>query len=141
MKTLVFGCKNSCIPDSVMKIMMNAFKDCSGLAFIEIPNSVTEIGEEAFRGCTGLTSIEIPDSVTEIGLQAFYYCTGLKQVILNINKKKPSESESFLNRVLEAFDPHINLTVHIPIGTGYAYRHYPGFDQERLTFVPCKQNK
>ena len=36
-----------------------------------IPNSVKSIGYEAFRGCWGSTSIEIPNSVTSIGDYAF----------------------------------------------------------------------
>lgn len=161
-RTLVFGCKASSIPDSVTeigcfafdgrtglisieipnsvtKIEVGAFNSCNGLSAIEIPVSVTEIGCFAFELCTGLISIEIPDTVTEIGYFAFRGCNGLKQVILNISKKKPSESESFINRVLDELDSHVKLTVHIPIGTGYAYRHYPKFDQERLTFVPCNK--
>ena len=45
-----------------------------------IPNSVTSIGESAFAGCTGLTSIRIPNNVTEIGLgilrllQPLFHC-------------------------------------------------------------------
>ena len=36
-----------------------------------IPNSVTSIGSFAFLGCQGLTSINIPNSVTSIGMWAF----------------------------------------------------------------------
>lgn len=39
-----------------------------------IPNSVAIIGDFAFSGCTGLTSINIPNSVTAIGREAFRYC-------------------------------------------------------------------
>ena len=56
--TLVSGCKNTVIP-----------------------NSVTSIGYEAFRDCTGLTSITIPNSVTSIGKYAFWNCKGLKKAI------------------------------------------------------------
>ena len=37
-----------------------------------IPNSVTSIGDCAFYGCSNLTSITIPNSVTSIGNGAFY---------------------------------------------------------------------
>ena len=49
--TLIAGCKNTVIP-----------------------NSVTMIGYGAFFGCSGLTSIDIPNSVTTIGIHAFYKC-------------------------------------------------------------------
>ena len=39
-----------------------------------IPNSVTSIGDYAFEHCTGLTSVTIPNSVTSIGAGAFEYC-------------------------------------------------------------------
>ena len=46
-----------------------------------IPNSVTSIGERAFYGCISLTSVTIPKSVTSIGYEAFYGCESLKTVI------------------------------------------------------------
>ena len=78
--SLILGCKNTVIPNSVTSIGWYAFKGCTGLTSIEIPNSVTSIGWDAFSGCTGLTSIEIPNSVTSIEGSAFYGCTGLTSV-------------------------------------------------------------
>ena len=52
---LIYGCKNTIIP-----------------------NSVTKIGDGAFRECTKLTSITIPDTVKEIAYDAFWYCYDLK---------------------------------------------------------------
>ncbi len=75
--TLIYGCKNATIPDSVTSIGSYAFRDCTSLTSITIADSVTSIGSSAFSGCTGLTSITIPDSVTSIGYKAFYGCTGL----------------------------------------------------------------
>ena len=77
---LIFGCKNSKIPDYVTIIGDSAFDRCTGLSSIEIPSSVTQIGDCAFADCTGLTSIEIPNSVTEIGDFAFDCCTGLTSI-------------------------------------------------------------
>jgi hypothetical protein len=80
--SLVVGCNNSIIPNSVTAIERRAFGGCSGLTSIIIPNSVTSIGYNAFTE-TGLTSIIIPNSVTSIGVYAFAGCTNLNSVILS----------------------------------------------------------
>ena len=78
--TLLYGCMNTIIPNSVTSIGDRAFSYCFGLTSIEIPNSVTSIGNSAFYSCDGLTSIEIPNSVTSIGNEAFYGCDGLRSI-------------------------------------------------------------
>ena len=78
--TLIVGCENTIIPNTVTAIGNSAFDNFSGLTSIDIPNSVTSIGDEAFWGCSGLTSITIPNSVTFIGDGAFHDCTGLTSV-------------------------------------------------------------
>ena len=78
--TLVCGCKNTTIPESVTEIGGYAFCGCSSLTSITIPFSVTEIGGAAFCGCSSLTSITIPSSVTEIGGAAFSECDSLTSI-------------------------------------------------------------
>lgn len=80
--SIIKGCKNSVIPNSVTKIGSKAFAYCYSLASIEIPSSVTTIGSWAFEYCTGLRNIEIPNSVTSIGKSAFLGCAGLTSVTL-----------------------------------------------------------
>lgn len=58
--SLLVGCKNTIIPDSVTTIGDRAFYGCSGLTSVTIPNSVTTIGGLAFRGCQKLANIVIP---------------------------------------------------------------------------------
>ena len=69
--TLIAGCSNTTIPNSVTSIGNYAFMLCESLTSVEIPNSVTIIGSEAFEYCSSLTSVEIPNSVTSIGVYAF----------------------------------------------------------------------
>ena len=78
--TLIVGCKNTIIPNSVTSIGGWAFSYCWGLTSINIPNSVTAIGAGAFEGCDGLTSVDISNSVTSIGAGAFEYCTELTSI-------------------------------------------------------------
>ena len=76
------GLTNITIPDSVTSIEAATFSGCTGLTSITIPNSVTSIEHAAFRGCTGLISITIPNSVTTIGNYAFEYCTGITSITI-----------------------------------------------------------
>ena len=80
--TLIAGCMNTIIPNSVVSIGNGAFSGCSGLTSVTIPNSVTSIGQSAFEGCSGLTSVTIPNSVTYIGVNAFDWCKGLTSVTI-----------------------------------------------------------
>ena len=106
--TLISGCKNTIIPNSVTYIGNDSFMGCGNLTSITIPNSVKSIGRRAFCGCTNLksikisnsvksigelafsacskiTSITIPEYVTNIGNYAFYYCLGLTSIICEAN--------------------------------------------------------
>jgi len=49
--TLIAGCKNTIIPNSVKSIGNYAFFVCSSLTSITIPNSVTRIANYAFYEC------------------------------------------------------------------------------------------
>ena len=55
--TLILGCQNTIIPNSVTSIGKNAFSNYLGLTSVTIPNSVTSIGNYVFFGCSGLNSI------------------------------------------------------------------------------------
>ena len=105
--TLIQGCNNTVIPESVKIIGEYAFFG-SGLEYIDIPAGVTSIGNRAFNSCVSLKSvtipassvlksigtyafasssvmesINIPASVTEIGETAFTFCSNLKSVTVN----------------------------------------------------------
>ena len=134
--TLIAGCKNTIIPNSVTSIGYSAFWGCTGLTSIEIPNSVTSIDQSAFRDCTGLTSIEIPNSVTGIGVWAFQDCTGLTSIEIP-NSVMIIDSRAFYGctgltsvTVLSSTPFHIesntfsntaNVTLYVPKGSKAAY--------------------
>ena len=80
--TLLLGCRNTIIPNTVTEIGDYAFVYCADLTSIVIRNSVTKIGDGAFSCCKGLTSVDIPDSVTKIGIGAFEACTRLASIVI-----------------------------------------------------------
>ena len=89
--TLLLGCKNTIIPNTVTSIGDNAFYCCEGLTSISIPNSVKNIGDNAFQGCTGLTTVNLSNSITKIGKNAFLACKGLTSInipnsVINIDE-------------------------------------------------------
>ena len=83
--TIIYGCKNSFIPNTVTAIGDDAFNRCYQLKSITIPNSVISIGENAFEYCQNIETITIPNSVTSIGQYAFYYCSKLKTATILAN--------------------------------------------------------
>ena len=107
--TLIAGCKNTMIP-----------------------NSVTSIGERAFEGCDGLTSIVIPNSVTSIGNEAFMNCWMLTDVYCYIADLSGVScgNEQFYK---EYNGDYSGRTLHVLQGTADAYRAdknwYPYFGQ------------
>lgn len=99
---LVFGCKNTLIPNkvrviddyafcnsdikeilipkNVVLIGHGAFQYCNKLKKVIIGNGLKTIGRRAFYSCCGLESIKIPGNVKEIGRQSFSCCKKLKDV-------------------------------------------------------------
>ncbi len=80
--TLIYGCKNTVIPNTVTKIGEDAFAYCVALKSIEIPNSVTDIKSGAFSGCSGLTGVVIPSSVINLEGHVFYGCESLTSMVI-----------------------------------------------------------
>ena len=78
--TLIVGCKNTLIPNSVTAIGAHAFYG-QDIVSLYIPNSVTSIGNSAFVYST-INSITIPNSVTTIGRGAFQSCSSLASVVI-----------------------------------------------------------
>ena len=79
--TLINGCKNTTIPDSVTTIGGYAFERCSELKKIIIPQSVTTVEYAAFEGCTGLTDVTISGNI-EFNADIFSNCTELISAVI-----------------------------------------------------------
>ncbi len=98
--TLIKGCKNTIIPEGVVRIGERAFYGCSNLMGIKIPASVSSIGGEAFYGCSlteinipegvklekaafrgcGFISVDIPEGMSSIAEELFWQCGRLKEI-------------------------------------------------------------
>lgn len=94
--TLVVGCKNSVVADTITEIGKEAFLGCETLTHIEIGNSIKRIGESAFYGCSNLISVKIPNSVSEIDDFAFKDCEKLTNLIIS-DSLSTIGTESFMN--------------------------------------------
>ena len=66
-----------------------------------IPNSVTTIGDDAFLNCSSLTSITIPNSVTSIGDEAFYDCIFAKENFVNNSVLDAEENNYWGARIVD----------------------------------------
>lgn len=112
--TLVAGCRNSIIPNSVTAIGDYAFYGCTGLTSINIHNKITRIGLAAFLECTGLTSVTVPESVTTIGMGAtFQRCTALKEVHWNAVNCTIEPHNEEMNYYYPPFSELGNITTFI----------------------------
>lgn len=81
--TLVSGCKNTIIPNDVVKIGKSSFRGIITLQAIVIPEGVTTIDENAFTMSSYnnvLKSVTLPSTLTAIGTRAFSGCTALDDV-------------------------------------------------------------
>lgn len=74
--------KNITLPNSVITIEHECFRNCTSLAEIQIPSSVTELNDRCFSNCTSLAKITIPSSVTSIDHYCFDGCKSLKNITI-----------------------------------------------------------
>lgn len=125
--TLIVGCKNTIIPNSITTIGNSAFNQCSNLSSIIIPSTVSTIEHDAFTGCKGLSSITLPPSVKVIGDYAFFECTNLQKAISLIEAPFNISENAF-----QKFGEHENVftdaTLYVPVGTKELYESTPGWN-------------
>ena len=142
--TLIVGCQNTIIPNSVTSIGGVAFSGCSGLTSITIPNSVTTIGDYAFSGCSSLTSVTIPNSVTSIGSRAFRDCSSLTSItipnsVTTIGESAFEDCRGLTSITCEASTPPVlgggafsgisnTIPVYVPCGSEDTYKSADGWN-------------
>ena len=78
--TLIAGCNQTVIPNSVTAIGISAFSDV--VSDITIPGSVTDIGIRAFENNTTLKQVTLQDGVETISVSAFAGCSSLEAITL-----------------------------------------------------------
>lgn len=71
------------LPDSILRINGQAFKNDTRLVDIKLPSKLEYLGGGSFYNCKSLKSIEIPDTVTEMGGETFYNAISLESVKLS----------------------------------------------------------
>ena len=111
--TLITGCKNTTILNSVTSIDNYAFYKCTDLTEVTIPNSVTLIGYGSFYDCSDLKSVIIGNSVASIGDFAFSKCLDLR--LINVLNPKPPTCYS------NTFS-HYESSLEVTIGSLEAYK-------------------
>lgn len=114
--TLVLGCMNTVIPNTVKEIGASAFFYCNGLSMIEIPESVTRILKFSFSLCENLTSVKLPSSVEFIG-NSIFYLTPLTELTVCWNNPLTIEHGPFG----WDFDILASIVLYVPAGTKALY--------------------
>ncbi|MBP5724025.1 MAG: leucine-rich repeat domain-containing protein, partial [Bacteroidales bacterium] len=134
--TLVAGCKNTVIPNSVTAIGAAAFACSETLTSITIPNSVTTIGDYAFYECINLSSITIPNSVILLGCGLFEECTNLSTVY-SLSKNPPVVSLVNEDGYEVSFDIN-GATVYVPSESVSAYKSAPVWKTLNIQPIPAE---
>lgn len=67
------------LPDTLLRIEEEAFKNCVALKEINFPKSLLSIGARAFENCSSLEEIRLPNGLTTIITNAFLSCLSLKR--------------------------------------------------------------
>ena len=105
------------VPASVTTIEAYAFSKCAALESITLPDALETIGNSAFSECSALKSVTIPKKVETIGDFVFRLCTELKDVTVFWNTPLTIPSGVFAG-----ITPPTGVTLHVPGGTGEAYK-------------------
>ncbi|MBP5560472.1 MAG: leucine-rich repeat protein [Muribaculaceae bacterium] len=90
----------------------------SGCMNTVIPDSIINIGSDAFWGVTGLKTVTLPASITALNFYAFCECSGLTDFIVLVPDPADIEVDSW--SIYEV--PYATCTLRVPQGSVELYR-------------------
>ena len=102
--TVIFGCNGSTIPEGIVAIGEDAFRECSFPSVPQLPTSLRSVGTRAFFNCSGMMGLILPEGLENIDTQGFGSC-GLQSISF------PSTLNSLGSA---AFDDNNFTSVYIP---------------------------
>lgn len=70
------------LPESLVCIGNEAFRNCEYLEEITLPLNVKNFGNSVFDGCTSLKKVELPEKIKEIPIYSFGGCDNLKEIYI-----------------------------------------------------------
>ena len=71
------------IPNNVVEISNNAFKDKTRITELNFPERLVQIGDSAFERCINITHLTFPNTLQIVGVNAFARCYNLSYVAFN----------------------------------------------------------
>lgn len=74
-------CESVVLPDTIIEIENEAFKNCQSLSEIKLSMNLQKIGRWAFLGCKSLKSITLPETLNYLGTECFVN-SGIEQVVI-----------------------------------------------------------
>ncbi len=147
---LIFGCKNTIIPNGVVEIGEEAFFDvdikkisipstvksignnafnlCRSLEEVSLPEGVETVGANAFANCEAISTIELPNSMKNFGESIFYGCKGLQNVVSYIEDPEEIQESVFGNYDYVYGDP----TLWVPRGKAVTYQQLGGWNRFKI---------
>lgn len=86
------------LPDSLVTIGDNAFKDCVRIDEVDMGDGITQLGSGAYQGCTGIEKVDISKGLAKVSQYAFKDCTNLMEIEFSTGDPKLTiEANSFEN--------------------------------------------